>query len=138
MKESMWMYIFIGIGIFTIVVMMLIQDLTTTNEEDFYLTKEVMEASMIDAVDLGLYRETGEIRIIEAKFVESFIRRFAASVNNIKNYNIKFYEIYENPPKATVVISTNSRTITVASEDFTYDITNVLSGILETKDGVSW
>ena len=138
MKESMWMYIFIGIGIFTIVVMMLIQDLTTTNEEDFYLTKEVMEASMIDAVDLGLYRETGEIRIIEAKFVESFIRRFAASVNNSKNYNIKFYEIYENPPKATVVISTNSRTITVASEDFTYDITNVLSGILETKDGVSW
>ena len=138
MKESIWMYIFIGLGIFTIVVMMLIQDLTTTSEEDFYLGKEVMEAALIDAVDMGVYRETGDIRIIEAKFVESFTRRFADSVNNSKSYTLEFYEIYECPPKATVLIKTNSRTVNVSTEDVSYDIVTLLSGILDGKNRTKW
>ena len=70
MKESFWTYLVIALGLFIIVVLILVQDLTTTAEEDYYLMKEVMEAAMIDSVDYGIYRSTGEIRIIEEKFVE--------------------------------------------------------------------
>lgn len=133
MKETMWMYVFIALGVFTIVIMMLIQDLTTTAEEDFYLSKEIMEAALVDSVDLGVYRETGDIRIIEAKFVENFTRRFAESVNNSKNYTLEFYEIYECPPKATVLIKTNSRSVKVSTDDISYDIVTIISGILEDK-----
>ena len=32
---------------------------------------------MIDAIDMDYYRESGELKIIKDKFVESFTRRFA-------------------------------------------------------------
>lgn len=143
MKESFWIYLLMILGLFIIVVMMLIQDLTSTSEEDYYLAKEALEASMVDALDLGLYREKGEIRIIESKFVESFIRRFAESVNDSKNYTIEFYEIYEMPPKATVFIKTKSKSVKVGVDsEESYDILTAMSGILETKDydhyGTTW
>ena len=139
MKESFWIYLLLSLGLFIIVVMMLFQDLTSTSEENYYLTKEALEASMVDALDLGLYRQTGEIRIIESKFVESFIRRFAESVNDSKTYTIEFYEIYEKPPKATVFIKTKSRSFKVSVDsESTYDILTSMSGILETKKGVKY
>ena len=134
MKESFWIYLLMILGLFIIVVMMLIQDLTSTSEEDYYLAKEALEASMVDALDLGLYRKTGEVRIIESKFVESFIRRFAESVNDSKNYTIEFYEIYEMPPKATIFIKTKSKSVKVGVDsEESYDILTAMSGILETK-----
>ena len=108
MKESFWAYLFIILGLFTIVVMMLIQDVTTTDEENYYLTKEVMEAAMIDSIDYGVYMDSGDIRIIESKFVENFTRRFAESIKDSKSYTLEFYEIYEEPPKATVKVSTST------------------------------
>ncbi len=137
MKESLWIYILMILGIFIVVIMMLIQDLTSTSEEDYYLTKEAMEAAMIDSLDLGLYRTTGEVRIVESKFVENFIRRFSESVNDRKNYTIEFYEIYETPPKATVFIKTKTRSFKVGVDsEESYDILTSMSGILETKQGV--
>ena len=134
MKESFWIYLLMILGLFIIVVMMLIQDLTSTSEEDYYLAKEALEASMVDALDLGLYRQTGEVRIIESKFVESFIRRFAESVNDSKNYTLEFYEIYEMPPKATVFIKTKSKSVKVGVDsEESYDILTAMSGVLETK-----
>ena len=64
MKETFWSYLFIVLGLLTIAIMILVQNLTSTSEENYYLTKEVMEASMIDSIDYGLYRKTGEIRMI--------------------------------------------------------------------------
>ena len=134
MKESYWAYLIVILGIFIIVVMMLIQNYTSTGEEDYYLTKEVMEAAMLDAVDYGVYAKYGEIRIIESKFVENFIRRFADSVNNSKNYTIDFYEIYESPPKATVMIKTKTGDYTVTTDTTAnFDIITTLSGIIGTK-----
>lgn len=135
MKEAFWGYFLIGLGALVIVVMMLVQNYTSTSEEDYYLTKEVLEASMIDAVDYGLYAQTGEIRIIESKFRENFIRRFAESVNNSKTYTIEFYDIYENPPKASVLVKTKTGNYTVNSESTNFDILTTLSGILESKYG---
>lgn len=134
MKETFWTYLLIVLGLFVIVVMILIQDLTGTSEEDYYLTKEVMQAAMIDSIDYGVYRQYGDIRIIKEKFVENFIRRFSESVNSIKTYKIEFYEIYEEPPKATVRIKTATNEYQVSTDtSVDFDIVTILSGILETK-----
>ena len=134
MKEAFWSYLLISLGMFIIVVLILVQNLTSTSEEDYYLVKEVMEAAMIDSVDYSTYRTTGEIRIITEKFVEVFTRRFAESVSPSKNYVLEFYEIYETPPKATVKIKTKTGEYSITTEDTVdLDIITTLSGILETK-----
>lgn len=134
MKESFWTYLIIALGLFVIVVLIIVQDITTTAEEDYYLMKEVMEAAMVEAVDYGVYRAYGEIRIIEEKFVENFTRRFAESVTANKNYKLEFFEIYESPPKASVRISTSTREYTVNSEDVVdFSVVTILSSIMETK-----
>ena len=71
MKNAYWAYWLILLGIFVVVIMMLVQNLTTSSTQDYYLLKEITEASMIDAVDYSYYRKFGEIRI-----------------NNITSYNI--------------------------------------------------
>lgn len=130
MRESFWGYWIILLGIFVIVIMMLVSNLTTTNTQDYYLIKEVAEASMVDAVDLGYYRTTGELKINSDKFVESFLRRFAENVE-LNTYQIDFYGIYESPPKVSVKVTTKSATYSVASDATSFDITNRVDAILE-------
>lgn len=133
MKESMWGYLIVIMGIFVVIVMIILQNISTTDEQNYYLVKEAMEGAMIDSVDYGVYRNYGEIRIIEEKFVENFIRRFSESVQANKDYKIDFYEIYESPPKATVRVSTSTEEYTIDSSSADFDIITILSGILESK-----
>ena len=134
MKEAFWTYLLIALGIFIFVVLLLVQDLTSTDEEAYYLTKEVMEAAMIDAIDYGVYRQYGEIRIVKEKFYESFIRRYSESVGGVKTYKIEFYDVYETPPKASVRVRTSTNEYTVSTDSAVdFDIVTVLSGILESK-----
>ena len=135
MKESMWGYLIISLGLLIITIILFVQRLTTTNEEDFYLGREVLEAAMIDAVDYGSYRTTGDLWMSKEKFVEVFIRRFAENVNGSRTYKLDFYDIHENPPKATVRISTTTGTSTVNSSDFDVNVDTLLNGILETIYG---
>ena len=130
MRESYWGYWIILLGIFVIVIMMLVSNVTTTNTQDYYLVKEVTEASMVDAVDYAYYRTTGELKINSEKFVESFLRRFADNVE-LNTYQIDFYGIYEAPPKVSVKVTTKSATYTVAGDATTFDITNKGDAILE-------
>ena len=51
MKESLWGYWLILLGIIIITVMILLQNYTTTNQQDYYLAREVTYAAMYDAVD---------------------------------------------------------------------------------------
>lgn len=132
MKEAFWGYFIVFLGLFIIVVLLLVQRLTVTNEEDFYLGREVMEASMIDAVDYGTYRTTGKIVMSEQKFVEVYLRRFAESVTNNKTYTIEFYDIIEEPPKATVRIRTSSGSTEINSDSFEISLDTIQHGILET------
>ena len=81
MKESLWGYWLMVLGLFVLMVMMLFQNYTTTNEQDYYLVKEVTEAAMADAIDWAHFRKYGEIRIVKEKFVEDFTRRFSETVN---------------------------------------------------------
>lgn len=131
MKESYWGYWLIVLGIFVIVVMMLISNLTSTNTQDYYLIKEITQASMLDSVDYAYYREYEEVKINKEKFVESFIRRFADSATLSSTYEVSFYEIYEAPPKVSVKVSSSSNTFNIAGDAESFDIVNKLDAILE-------
>lgn len=130
MKESYWGYWLIMLGVFIIVIMMLISNITTKNTQDYYLIKEVTEASMVDAVNYGYYREYGELKIDREKFIESFLRRFAENVS-LNTYKIDFYDIYEAPPKVSVKITSDSGSFVVAGDSATFDIVNKVDAILE-------
>ena len=135
MKEASWGYMIILLGVVILAIILLMQRITVTSEEDFYLGREVMEAAMLDAVDYGTYRLTGRIVMSEEKFIEVFLRRFSESVANNKTYQIDFYDVYEEPPKASVRIRTSSGTTTINSDDFSTNIDTLLHGILETIHG---
>ena len=130
MREAYWGYWLILLGIFVIVIMMLVSNLTTTNTQDYYLIKEVTEASMVDAVDLAYYRQSGELKINREKFVESFLRRFAENVA-LSTYKVDFYGIYEAPPKVSVRVTSQTSTYTVAADPTSFDIINEIDAILE-------
>ena len=70
-----------------------ISNYSTGNELDYYLVKETTEAAIEDAIDIKYYRDNGAIRMDKDKFVESFLRRFADSVDNTRNYKIGFYDL---------------------------------------------
>lgn len=133
MKEAFWGYLLIALGIIIIVVIMIVQNMTSTSEEDYYLIKEVMESAMIESVDYGTYRLTGDIKISKEKFVENFLRRFSESVSPNKTYKIDFYEVYEIPPKASIKITTNTGSQVVTGEATDFDIITILNGIIESK-----
>ena len=116
MKESLWGYWIIILGIFILTVMMLFNNYTTTNEQDYILIKEVTEASMADAIDWSHFRKYGEMRIVKEKFVEDFTRRFAETVNINKKYNIRFYDLYEAPPKVSVKVTTKTDNFTIFAD----------------------
>ena len=54
MKESMWGYMLIALGLVVITIIVLVQNITTTQEEDYYLTREILHASMIDAIIVAI------------------------------------------------------------------------------------
>ena len=134
MNESMWGAFFIVVGIFSIIFLSWFQDATTTDEQNYYLVKEATESAMHDAIDLSHYRQTGEIKIIEEKFVENFTRRFAQSAKTNKEYVIKFYDIQEYPPKVSLAVGGNVTGFSVEGNILgEFEVINSLDAILETK-----
>ena len=162
MNSSVWGFLFLVLGILGIVMINFFGNVSVSDEQNYYLLKEVTEAAMIDALDYQAYRvgtgydgvtpdqdsmyclpgKPGTIRIIKEKFVESFTRRFAASAERNKDYKISFDEIDECPPKVTVTVtSTESQSffkrILRKSKETDYEtdasIVNRLSAILESK-----
>lgn len=130
-----WSFTSVGLIVFGLIgltIIILFQNITTNNENDYYLLKEVTEASMIDAINMDYYRQTGELKIIKNKFVESFTRRFAEStVFASSNYTINYFDIMETPPKATVSINTGIGEYTIYQDTSDYHVANTLSAILE-------
>ena len=139
-----WSFTSVGLIVFALVgltILILFQNITTGNENDYYLLKEVTEASLIDAIDIKYYRETGELKIIKEKFVESFTRRFAEStVFASSDYTINYFDIMEEPPKVTVSINTGIGEYTIYQDTSSYNISNTLSAILEYsgKESTGW
>lgn len=134
MKESYWGYWLVILGVFVVIIMLLIQNITSNSTEDYYSVKEITEASLVDAVDLGYYRDFGELKINKEKFMESFMRRFAEIAGSTSNYKITFTGIYETPPKASVEITSSTASYVVAADSAEFDITNRVDGILEMEN----
>ncbi len=105
-------------------------------ELDYYLLKETTEASMNDAVDMAYYRRFGSLRMDKEKFMESFVKRFAVSVDGTRAYRIKVYDINETPPKVSIRIDSPKETklINALGGNTAVDITTSADMILETKN----
>ncbi len=131
MSKAMELVGIILLGIFTLVIINLMNDVRSTNELDYYLLQETVEASMYDAVDYTYYRENGLIKVDRDMFIESFTRRFAESVDasNLREYKIKILDFNETPPKASVEVTT----VTAASvKGQGVSVVNRVDGIIET------
>ncbi len=131
MKESMWGYILILLGIGITTIMIMLSNMTTTNQQDYYLLKEVTNASMLDAIDLGYYREYGEVRVDTQRFVEIFMRRFAESISKSNTYKIDFYSVYENPPSVNIRVTSKSGQFEIFGDRTEMDVINSYDAVLE-------
>lgn len=129
MKESMWGWAIVVVGIVAILFVYFFQNVTNTDEHNYNLLKDVTESAMLDAIDTASYAK-GEIFMDGEKFVENFVRRFAESATLSRTYVIKIYDISEIPPKVSLEVSSvNEGNIT--GEIVEFDISNRLDAILE-------
>lgn len=131
MKESMWGYLVIVLGVLAIGVIWFFANSTRIDQDDFNLLRETVEASMLDAVDLSAWRVDGTIKIDEQIFVENFVRRFADSADLSKEYVIEIYDINETPPKVSLRVSRKNET-TATGSVVEFDMINNIDAILET------
>ena len=128
-------YLTVGIILLSILALgafNLIQNYSSGNELDYYLLKETTEAAMSDSVDSSYFSERGVLRIDKEKFVESFVLRFGANVDDSRAYDIKFYDINEVPPKVTVQVDSLNNSFVL--EDSNVRITTRLNDILDTNN----
>ncbi len=138
-----WSFASVGLiimGLFGLLIILLFNEITISNEQDYYTLKEATEAAMVDAIDVAYYRLTGEIKMSKEKFVENFTRRFTeTSTFGQGNYGIEFYQIIEYPAKVSlrVVDRTNTyniyNTYSVDIDATEATIVNELSAILDGK-----
>lgn len=136
-----WSFASIGmivIGLIGILIIMLFNEITVSNEQDYYTLKDATEAALIESVDVAYYRLTGDIKISKEKFVENVTRRFTeTSTFGQGNYSIVFYQISECPAKVSlrVLDETNSyniyNTFSVDLDATNATIVNEISAILD-------
>lgn len=131
-----WSFTGVGLIVFGLIgltIIMLFEQITTSNENDYYLLKEITNAAMIDSIDIAYYRENkGDLKIVREKFVENFTRRYAESTLSIgTSYVISFYDIMEIPPKVTILIDTGLGQYRIFDDVSNYNVQNNLTGILE-------
>ena len=104
MNKGMLTVGIILLAILGLLLINIISNYSTGSELDYYLVKETAEAAMEDAIDVKYYRDNYALRIDKDKFVESFLRRFADSVDNTRYYRIGFYDLNEVPPKVSIKV----------------------------------
>ena len=138
MKWSFASVAVIIMGIFGIFIILLFNEITVSNEQDYYTLKDATEAAMIESVDVAYFRLTGEIKMSQEKFVENFTRRFTeTSTFGRGNDNIEFYQISEFPAKVSLRIVDSTKkyniynTYSVDIDATQIDIVNELSAILD-------
>ena len=128
----------VGIILLSLIALLLINVLTnfsTGSELDYYLVKETADAAMEDSIDQVYLRTCGLYRIDKEKFVENFVYRFATNVDSTRNYNIKFYDINEVPPKVSIKVdSLTTLAFNTNKDKKAADITTSYDAILETTN----
>lgn len=126
----------VGIILLSVIALLLLNVLSnysTGGELDYYLVKETVDAAMVDAIDASYLRTCGLYRMDKEKFVESFLYRFADSVDTTRSYEIEIFDINEVPPKVSVrVDSLTALTFNAQGEQLAANITTSYDAILET------
>ena len=131
MKTAYWGYWLVLLGVFVTVVMLLVQNVTTSNTQNYTLLQEIAEASMIDAIDYAYYRIYNEPKINKEKFMESFTRRTAETIGGSTTYKIQFFDMYESPTKVSVKVSSSTETFNIMGDSTTFDIVDTIDAIIE-------
>lgn len=108
MNKAMLTIGIILLSIISLLIINVINNYSTGGELDYYLVKETADAAMEDAIDYVYLRTCGTYRIDKERFVESFVLRFANSVDGTRDYDIKFYDINEVPPKVSVQVNSDT------------------------------
>ena len=67
MKESLWGYLILILGVIVTTVILLVSRVTTHSEENYYVARETMQAALLDSIDYSAYRSTGKIIISKSK-----------------------------------------------------------------------
>ena len=97
----------VGIILLSLIALLLINVLNnymTGGELDYYLVKETADAAMIDSIDNFYQRTCGLPRMDKEKFIESFIYRLGNSVDSNREYDIRFFDLNEVPPKVSIQV----------------------------------
>lgn len=139
MRESFWGVMIVTLGLTSMFLVYFFQSVTNTSEHNYELLKETTEAAMYDSLDLAAYRYDGTVRIDRELFVESFLRRFAQTATLSHQYHVIIYDVNEEPPKVSIKISTmgSETSTTIGNESVTFQLSNKIDAILETKYGTS-
>lgn len=137
MNKGMLTVGIILLSLITLLMINVLSNYSTGSELDYYLVKETADASISDAVDNAFFRVCGIYRMDKEKFVESFLYRFADSVDNTRQYIVSFYDINEVPPKVSVKVDSLT-VLGVKAENLKGDteaptITTSYDAILETN-----
>lgn len=128
MNKAMLTVGLILLAIVTFFLINTVQNYSTGGDLDYYLLKETTEAAMVDSIDESYYQNNGQLRVDKERFVESFVRRFADTIDQNKNYKIDFYDLNETPPKVSVKVSSSD---SATFKDI--DITTSLNAVLESN-----
>ena len=135
MKESLWGYVVVVMGMIAITVIFVFQTLTNTDQQLMVLLDESTKGAMYDAFDYASYRASGTIRIDREKFVENFLRRFSQNASISSTYRVKIYDVNELPPKVSIKVSTQEEGSVFSfgdTETIKYTLSNTIDAILET------
>ena len=130
-RESVWGYAVIVLGVLAIMIIWFFGNNTKIDQHNYNLLKETVESAMYDSIDLSAYRDKGVVKIIEAKFIENFIRRFAENADLSNTYVIEIYDVLEAPPKVSLVVKSANET-TATGEIVKFNMVNNIDAVLET------
>ena len=129
MQRSYWGYWLAVMGVAIVGLMISVQGITTNTTQDSYAIREITDASMLEAVDYGYYRDYNEIKINKEKFMEVFLRMIAEVMGVNDTYEVNFYAIYEAPPKVSVEVKSNSGANFISAGE--YDTTSRIDAIIQ-------
>ncbi len=135
MSSSYWGYWLVVLGVAIVGLITVVNGITTTTTQDYLSIKEITDASMLESVDYGYYRDYNEVRINKEKFMEVFIRRLSQTMQLQDEYEVNFYGIYEAPPKVSVEIKSSTGSTAMAAGGM--DVITRYNGILQvhSQDG---
>ncbi len=108
MNKAMLTVGIILLGIVALLMLNVLTNFSTGGELDYYLVKETADAAALEAIDQAYLRDCGLLRMDKEKFIESFVYRFANSVDATRDYDISFYDINEVPPRVSIKVDSNT------------------------------